>query len=258
MDTFELLIVFAALIAVIALVAIAIDWVGRPLKNRRFIPRIYRYDDEIVPEYESPMANVAVPQGVPAPVAVAPPPVLPPPMHHPPVVATIPAELAPRPPAAAPAAPASAAAPVVPAASASPTAAPVAGSAFSGQIDDGETTLPNTRTGRSDGIAETVADAGVDTWMPGMPLDTRAGDSKPTMAVKAERFWRAIAANVSSPSHFDEADLARMHAGRAPTRRNPRTGETEAMELVGLRSASHRSDVRMMWPDPTVDPWSAS
>ena len=87
MDTFELLIVFAALMAVISLVAIAIDWVGRPLKNRRFIPRIYRYDDEISPNdaYElAPPLVAAGPPLAPGPaVSVAPPPGFAPPMAPP-------------------------------------------------------------------------------------------------------------------------------------------------------------------------------
>ncbi len=49
MGTAEILIVFSALMALIALVTIGIDWISKPLKNRRFIPRIYRFDDEKLP-----------------------------------------------------------------------------------------------------------------------------------------------------------------------------------------------------------------
>ena len=78
MGTFELLIVFAALMAVISLVAIAIDWVGRPLKNRRFIPRIYRYEDEVAPD-EAFDAPLAAPVLAGPPVAMGPPVVMTPP-----------------------------------------------------------------------------------------------------------------------------------------------------------------------------------
>jgi len=49
MGTVETIIVFSALMALIALVTVGIDWIGKPLKNRRFIPRIYRFDDEKLP-----------------------------------------------------------------------------------------------------------------------------------------------------------------------------------------------------------------
>ena len=49
MGTAEMMIVFSALMALIALVTIGIDWIGKPLKHRRFIPRIYRFDDEKLP-----------------------------------------------------------------------------------------------------------------------------------------------------------------------------------------------------------------
>ena len=38
--------------------------------------------------------------------------------------------------------------------------------------------------------------------------------------------------------------------------RNPRTGEVEAPELVGLRAASRRDEVRIRWSDDAFDPWS--
>lgn len=276
MRTFELLIVFAALMAVIALVAIAIDWVGRPLRNRRFIPRIYRYEDEVQPDpaLANPMAATAL-GGQPAmhapqsPPLTAPPVMGPPVSMQPPVVATIPAQLAPR----APAADAvieghpdriETRAPL----HATPVEAtqPTTRSAFSDSLDDadpviGEANGPGTPTlggSRPRGIAETIPVAAAESWHPGMPLDARAGERKATTAVKAERFWKAAAANIGSLTHFDNADQERMAEGKAPRRRNPRTGELESMELVGLRAASSRSDVRMKWPDDAVDPWSPS
>jgi len=52
MGTGELLTVFAALMAVIAMVGVALDWVGKPMRNRRFTPRIYRYADEHLVEVD--------------------------------------------------------------------------------------------------------------------------------------------------------------------------------------------------------------
>ena len=91
-----------------------------------------------------------------------------------------------------------------------------------------------------------------------MPLDARVNDANPTPDEKAQRYWMATADAVGATTHFDDVNIARMVQGKAPTRRNPRSGDVEAMDLVGLRAGSHRSDVRMKWPDETVDPWSAS
>lgn len=255
MNTFELLIVFAAFMAVIALVAIAIDWVGRPLRNRRFIPRIYRYDDEILDvPFDQP---VAMPVGAAAPVAVAavPVPVAVVPMAGPPVLAPTDAE-----PAPVTGAPGHAAAELAPGflSEPAPQAAPPTREAFTATVaeDDSETVFD---TGsRRRGIASTVPVAAAAAWNPGMALDARVGDRKPTVSVKAERFWKDTAAHLGEHSHFDERSRELMREGKPPRRRNPRTGDVEAMELVGLRAAARRGDVRMRWPDDAVDPWSAS
>ncbi|MBF82362.1 MAG: hypothetical protein CL522_03050 [Actinobacteria bacterium] len=42
----ETFIAFAAIMIVIALIGAAIDWVGAPLRHRRFIPKAYRFPDE--------------------------------------------------------------------------------------------------------------------------------------------------------------------------------------------------------------------
>ncbi len=278
MGTFELLIVFAALMAVISLVAIAIDWVGRPLKNRRFIPRIYRYEDEVSPLDVAPLPSPLVAAGPPlsaappvsvtppvlaAPASMAPavsmPPLAPPPASmapaSPPIVkpstTTVAASLAPRPP--------SATGPVAPATTTSAFQDNVGLNSDAG--DAGEITGDTGDTGdsaRPRGIAETVRSQSATAWTPDMPLDARVDDANPTPDEKAQRYWMATAHGVGATTHFDDVNLARMALGKAPTRRNPRTGDVEAMELVGLRASSHRSDVRMKWPDETVDPWSSS
>ena len=42
----ETFIAFAAIMIVIALIGAAIDWVGAPLRHRRFVPKAYRFPDE--------------------------------------------------------------------------------------------------------------------------------------------------------------------------------------------------------------------
>lgn len=46
MTTTGLIIVFAAVMCLIAMLAIGVDWIGKPIRNRKFVPRIYRYEDE--------------------------------------------------------------------------------------------------------------------------------------------------------------------------------------------------------------------
>ncbi len=284
MGTFELLIVFAALMAVIALVAIAIDWVGRPLKNRRFIPRIYRYEDEISPDDEyglqPPLVAAGPPLSAAPPVVMTPPqpvPPLPHPAGAPPVVPPQPAVAAPPPASMAPVRPeivkpstttvAAELAPRPPAADAAPVAhpdsvapnatGPASTSAFQDTIGPADEPAAFAQS-KPRGIAETVSEQSASAWTPDMPLDARVNDANPTPDEKAARYWMATADGAGATTHFDEVNLARMSQGKAPTRRNPRSGDVEAMDLVGLRAASHRSDVRMKWPDETVDPWSAS
>jgi hypothetical protein len=49
----ELFIAFGAIMLVIALAAVAVDWVGKPLRHRKFVPKVYRYPDERRPRGSS-------------------------------------------------------------------------------------------------------------------------------------------------------------------------------------------------------------
>jgi hypothetical protein len=49
----ELFIAFGAICLVIALAAVAVDWVGKPLRHRKFVPKVYRYPDERRPRGSS-------------------------------------------------------------------------------------------------------------------------------------------------------------------------------------------------------------
>jgi len=244
-----MLIVFGALMALIALVAVAIDWVGKPLRNRRFIPRIYRYGDEIPGTLEA-GGGFGTPAQIPVAYPTAPPP------HAAVAQPYAPAHLAPAAPALHPADPNTAASPepltTIPAASAPPAPVLASASAFSDSVvtNDGPT--------QSDRIASTVPVQSANAWQPGMALDSRVRDQSPSPAEKAERFWKTFAHRHGPGSHFDDAMLALMAEGKAPRRRNPRNGAVESVELVGLRAASQLDDVRMLWPDDSADPWSGS
>ena len=240
MRTFELLIVFGALMALIALVGIGLDWIGKPLRGRRFIPRMYRYDDEKLPG-----ALIGPTLG---PITHSPPPTI---GSAPPSGARTgmrPVQRRAR----------RAARPTTRVEQVSHPAAPGGLGAFTASL---------AATGASSDLAASAEPSRKDNthkgagppggpWAPGMALDSRVGDRKPAMADKAKRFWLTSAESLGD-SHFGDENRGRMHEGKPPQRRNPRTGRVETMQLVGLRQASNADDVRMRWADDSIDPWSA-
>lgn len=278
MSTIEIIIVFAALMALIALVTIGIDWIGKPLKHRRFIPRLYRFDDEKLPVDAYGHPQLDGPQALPK--ASLPPavgqgaPWTPPVVYQqapPVVVATVPEPLTA---ASAPKAPPlqdgqgpdaestlDYAAFAEQAAGEQTADAGTSTSAFSDRLLGGgagaSASATDDDTWASSGLVPEAPSARSTSWEPGMPLDATINDERPSLAAKAERYWQATAAAVEE-SHFDADAISRMANGRAPRRRNPRTSRIESMQLTGLRQASTRSDVRMSWPDDAVDPWAAS
>jgi hypothetical protein len=281
MSTAEILIVFSALMALIALVTIGIDWIGKPLKHRRFIPHIYRFDDEKLPVDEYGNTTLGHALGEPADVApvphLVPMPYIQPGTHLLPLQildhlpSTISAQ-APIPSLIAELANPTVAVPTQPNPRKIAQLAPaVAASSIASQSAFTDSLAPDGPVASLDEppgmfahstIAGTRSDPAMPTsseqaWVPGMALDMTLNDQKPSLAIKAERFWMATA-EATSNSHFDQDDIDRMGSGKAPRRVNPRTGRTEAMQLTGLRQASDRDDVRMRWPDDSVDPWSSS
>ncbi len=284
MGTAEILIVFSALMALIALVTIGIDWIGKPLKHRRFIPRMYRFDDEKLPVDE--YGNTTLEQALDEPTYDAPRPglatlpyVQPDPYLQPQVVGHIPSAISAHVPVASSVAELAnptvavptqspprkvahlspvAAAPSTPNKSAftdslaAPEPAASREVALNAKLDQfAHSTIAGTETATVSPTTPRQA------WAPGMALDLTVDDQKPSLAIKAERFWMATA-EANSDSHFDQDDVDRMASGKAPRRVNPISGRTEAMQLTGLRQASDRDDVRMRWPDDSVDPWSSS
>jgi hypothetical protein len=284
MGTAEILIVFSTLMALIALVTIGIDWIGKPLKHRRFIPRMYRFDDEKLPvdEYgnttlghtlDEPAYDAPQPYLAPLPY-VQPGPYLQPLVAghmpatvsaHGPLASSV-AEMA-NPTIAVPTQPPLVKVPQLdPVTAASSTVSKSAftdslatpGSAASQDVAPSQepdlfahSTIAGTETAM---VATTAPEQA---WAPGMAFDMTVDDQKPSLAIKAERFWMATA-EANSNSHFDQDDVDRMASGKAPRRLNPITKRIEAMQLTGLRQASDRDDVRMHWPDNSVDPWSSS
>ena len=46
MSSDETFLAFAAIMLIIALIGVAIDWFGTPLRHRKFIPKAYKFPDE--------------------------------------------------------------------------------------------------------------------------------------------------------------------------------------------------------------------
>ena len=46
MSSPETFLAFAAIMLIIALIGVAIDWFGTPLRHRKFIPKAYKFPDE--------------------------------------------------------------------------------------------------------------------------------------------------------------------------------------------------------------------
>jgi len=350
MGTGELLTVFAALMAVIAMLGVAVDWVGKPMRNRRFTPRIYRYADEHLvevdpgrtafsaSEFELPGVPVAgmpavTPTGttdwseshfvLPEPASTmetwgllttenpviggtfdpllnvdtydtyergmfnletmpmpAPPgrvnvedtfgaDVLPNPLPEfdadllPDPLPTH--DLGPRPvedlgakqgasedalPAPEPliesaesAATAAAADQLEAIAPAQPTVT------FRGLVDSAVQPTENSRLRPEDATSE----PGV--WQPGDPLwaPTKKGD--PSSTAVRRRFWQSAAVLIPGVRWYGEPNVERMAEGKAPERRNRRTGKMETMQLSGLRSKNDEDPPRPHWPNEELDPF---
>lgn len=321
MEDTQLIIVLAAMSALISVVAIAIDWIGKPLRHKQFIPKMYRYEDEefvsshdFAEEYDvaqsqlahepaqTPLAQDvqlitqlgelqmpvqyassttahsvqgaaakdtaakdAAAQGVHSVVDAAERSV-----QSAPAISTFGAAITSTP-------------QNVNAAEVEQTPLVVPGLDFAGDHITELDTQPTPAvspfsaalaqesevrpthgddgserdTFRQAKIASTQPVESVKVWDISMPLDIRVQDKLPTLALKANRFWKARAADRIAVDQFGVEALIRMREGKAPQRRNPRTGEFETPDVFGLRSASTHSDVQVRWPNTSTDPWSS-
>ena len=46
MSSPETFLAFGAIMLIVALIGVAIDWFGKPLRHRKFIPKAYKFPDE--------------------------------------------------------------------------------------------------------------------------------------------------------------------------------------------------------------------
>lgn len=93
-------------------------------------------------------------------------------------------------------------------------------------------------------------------WNPGDPVwaPTSTGMSPPP-EVAQRRFWRSTAAFIGGARWYGDANLERLHDGEAPQRRNRRSGHVENLQIDGLESPNTHMALRPHWPDEQVDPF---
>lgn len=204
----QLFIAFGAIMLVIALAGVAIDWIGKPLRHRKFVPKVYRYPDERRPRGSSVRPTEWSDRAFVLPVAAPPPRIA----------------VADRPDVAA-------------------------------AVQPGPSVFDH-RAGDDEAPAEATNPAPSQDWQPGDSVH-RPDDqgAPPTPAVIRERFWRNVAATAGA-TMFGADNVDRMAAGRSPRRRNPRTGEMEAMRLPDIDPTGTALPVPR-WPGDAVDPFAA-
>jgi hypothetical protein len=80
---------------------------------------------------------------------------------------------------------------------------------------------------------------------------------EPSPATVRGRYWRNVAAAESAQRIFGTANLARMTDGKPPRRRNPRNGRIETMVLptAGFVESAGRAPVPY-WPGNEIDPFA--
>jgi hypothetical protein len=256
MSSTEAFLAFGTVMLVVALLAVAIDWFGKPMRNRRFVPKIYRYPDERGPRrvHDRP-ASPSAPPPRPGPGPLAP---------FETSAAPIPARTA--------APPIPAIEPLLVESHDSPY--PDGPGGLGGKVavrDEVDLETPDvTDPGRlppdeipSDATQSVPIVDGASTpaargrgWSPGDSVyNLTAGGSEPVASTIRNRYWRNVAASPGA-SLFGAENVRRMAEGKAPQRHNPRTGKTETMRLGSVDYLANQGRTPVPhWPDSSVDPY---
>jgi len=216
----QLFIAFGAVMLVIALSGVVIDWFGKPFRHRKFVPKIYRYPEERRPRGSSVQSTEWSERAFVLPVAEAPP--LPPMM----------------------------------AAGPPPAVAAVGGERHGGEaVHRGDSVFDQDLDDPGPPTA-VVAPVRPD-WQPGDSVFAPGTDGgAPRASTVRERYWRNVAGTAGAKM-FGADNVDRMIAGRGPRRRNPRTGSIETMRLPGASGGGGGAAAPMPeWPDDAVDPFA--
>ena len=240
MESPETFIAFGAVMLVVALLGVAIDWFGKPLRHRRFVPKIYRFPEERQPKRskvrETPWSDTSFV----LPVVDQPPDQ---PIRYPDPHAAAgrfgepPHQQVP--------------APELLAADGGEPTMPVEVVTMEDRLEtDAPEVLPINRP-------TSTPPQRTSGWRPGENVFnlTKTGAGPSTTTIR-RRFWRNVAIT-SGAAMFGDDNVNRMQAGDPPTRRNPRTGRVESMRLP--RATYEQADGETPvpeWPDPEPDPFA--
>ncbi len=265
MDSPALFLAFGAVMLVVALLAVAVDWFGKPLRHRRFVPKIYRFPDERQPRHSQvrrtdwsdaslvlPVVERSDVHLVRYPDPGGPGTGLPTPSPY----------LDPGPPTAQ--------VPVVdPEVDGLPSfeAGDEGASALEGlvTVEDLEGTARRTveaeveesrpeATTEDDDAPDAPRRAG---WETGQYVFNLTPDGRdPSTTTIRNRYWKNVAATPGA-SIFGADNMTRMRAGKAPQRLNHRTGKQETMRLPSSGwDAEDGSTPVPAWPATEVDPFA--
>ena len=261
MDSPALFLAFGAVMLVVALLGVAVDWFGKPLRHRRFVPKIYRFPDERQPRHsqvrrtEWSESSLVLPvveaddehlvrypdprlrhQGLPSPTPVidAGPPTMQVPVIDPDV-------------------------------DEQPFTAPTAPSTIDGIVtlediagDDAALVDAATETNTPDEAdAPELADGRGEGWATGEYIFNLTPEGRePSPTTIRTRYWKNVAATPGA-AIFGDTNLDRMRNGKAPQRRNHRTAKMETMRLPTVQwSDADGTTPVPTWPVHEVDPFA--
>ena len=257
MDSPALFFAFGAVMLVVALLGVAVDWFGKPLRHRRFVPKIYRFPDERQPRHsqvrrtEWSDASLVLPvvdsddrlvrypdprlrhQGLPTPTPVV--------DAGPPTIQVPVVDLD---------------------ADEQSFTAPVEPSAIEGivtleDIDGDAAEVVTVDDLEPDPEPADAADDRSEGWQTGQYVFNLTPDGRePSATTVRTRYWKNVAATPGA-SIFGDSNVDRMKAGKAPQRLNHRTGKQETMRLPAVQwSDAHGTTPVPAWPGNEIDPFA--
>lgn len=261
MDSPALFFAFGAAMLVVALLGVAVDWFGKPLRHRRFVPKIYRFPDERQPRHsqvrrtEWSESSLVLPvvdatderlvrypdprlrhQGLPTPTPVV--------DAGPPTIQVPVVDLG---------------------GDEEPLTAPAEPSSIDGIVtlediagDDAEVVAIDPDTvAAPDSTPESDERGRPQGWETGQYVFNLTPDGRePSATTVRTRYWKNVAATPGA-AIFGDGNLERMKVGKAPQRLNHRTGKQETMRLPSVQwgDADGATPVPI-WPANEIDPFA--
>lgn len=261
MDSPALFLAFGAAMLVVALLGVAVDWFGKPLRHRRFVPKIYRFPDERQPRHSQVRRTEWSESSLVLPVVEAtderlvryPDPRL----RH---------QGLPKPTPVVDAGPPTIQVPVVdldadePSFTAAPEPSTIEGIVTLEDIAGDEAELVDPVTDvepEPDPTSATSQDGRSQGWETGQYVFNLTPDGRdPSATTVRTRYWKNVAATPGA-SIFGDGNLDRMKAGKAPQRLNHRTGKQETMRLPSVQwSDADGTTPVPAWPTNEIDPFA--